>query len=300
MKESFVAFGNVYYVYSLDAGVGFVSNSDGLDAVTPSGEIIRAGLAGERSVNGAEIFTIIDKVFSEGPFLNHRNAETGANILFVRLGESQFGKIACDVVVFDNLPLLIRNDDIMRVETNARRTIVNDGISTTSGVTQISGLSLFDGALYFSADTFGPGGLGKELYKFENSVVSLAFNLTPGQSGNGIGRSMGVFDAGDEGGTPIFSSTHIGGNPNDDVLDSTDGDDELSGLGGDDVINGNNGDDILNGNEGDDRLTGGRCVDTLRGGDGVDVLTSGSGDGQFTGGAGSAKHVAGSGRRRHR
>lgn len=275
VTDSFVAGGNVFYNYSRDSGAAFISNEDVLDAVTPAGDIISAGLGGRTLVDGAEIYTIIDNIFTEGPLLGHRNAETGASILSVRLGDDRFGDRASDSVVFNGLLHVILNDNIVRVEANGSRTVVVDGDSSASGVTQISALSVFDGALYFSADTFGPGGLGRELYKFESDTVSLVFNLTPGQDGSSIGRSIGIFDTGDEGGTPIFSSTDTGGNDDDDVIDGTNDDDNLSGLGGDDIINGNDGNDILNGNEGNDRLTGGQGVDTLRGGEGDDFYDLG-------------------------
>ena len=273
--DSFVAGGKVFYSYSRDSGGAFISSSDVLDGVTPTGDIISAGEAGQTLVDGAEIYTIVDNIFSEGPVLSHKNAVTGASILSVRLGDDRFGDRASDSVVFNGLLHVILNDDIVRVEDNGSRTVVVDGASSASGVTQISALSVFDGALYFSADTFGPGGLGRELYKFESSTVSLVFNLTPGQDGSLIGRSIGVFDTGDEGGTPIFSSTDTDGNDDDDVIDGTNDDDTLSGFGGDEIINFNDGNHILNGNEGDDQFTGGRGVDTVRGGEGDDFYDLG-------------------------
>ena len=273
--DSFVAGGKVFYSYSLDSGGAFISSSDVLDGVTPTGDIISAGEAGQTLADGAEIYTIVDNIFSEGPVLSHKNVVTGASILSVRLCDDRFGDRASDSVVFIGLLHVILNADIVRVEDNGSRTVVVDGASSASGVTQFSALSVFDGALYFSADTFGPGGLGRELYKFESGTVSLVFNLTPGQDGSLIGRSIGVFDTGDEGGTPIFSSTDTDGNDDDDVIDGTNDDDTLSGFGGDDIINGNDGNDILNGNEGDDQFTGGRGVDTLRGGEGDDFYDLG-------------------------
>jgi len=134
---------------------------------------------------------------------------------------------------------------------------------------RIDEIAGFGGALLLEAQTVGPGGVGRELFKLEGNEFSLVSNLTPGQIDSSL-DFIGAFDTGDVGGTPIFSSSSTGGGPGNDELEGTNVDDDLSGFGGNDVINGNDGDDILNGNEGDDRLTGGRGVDTLRGGTGND------------------------------
>lgn len=58
------------------------------------------------------------------------------------------------------------------------------------------------------------------------------------------GGERGVFDTGDEGGTPVFSTTDLGG-PGDDIIEGTNGDDVINGFAGDDVITGARGEDIL-------------------------------------------------------
>lgn len=275
ISSGFAAGGNIFYSYNkaFDTVLSTAERTD--DVVFPDGstQTLVGSLNNRSAVVGSEIYTTISNDNSKIIGLQIRDATTGDTVRSLEFRTEEFASISSPLF-FEGKPHMILAGDIVKVNGNGSITRLVDGNANPSqegGVGLIKALSAFGGVLYFETEIFGAEDVGREIYKLENGVVSLVINLTAGAGSISISAPLGVFDTGDEGGTPIFSSNDPIGTDGDDVLEGTSADNVLSGLAGNDILRGFAGDDELNGNSGDDELIGGTGGDQMTGGTGDDT-----------------------------
>ncbi|WP_406645897.1 choice-of-anchor Q domain-containing protein [Aliisedimentitalea scapharcae] len=258
---------------TLTADPSGVSDADGINAATLSGQWLRDGVA----VAGATATTYA-----------LTQADVGAQMSY-RFGYTDNAGTAETVTSAATVAVANVNDLPTGAVTISGGTKSGDTLTAdTSGVADADGINESTEAGQWLRDGTPIAGATNETYTLTSDDVgrqiSVVFTYT-----DTFGTDESVTSAATGPITP--GALNLTGTPGRDVLIGAEGNDTITGLGDNDRLVGNAGNDIINGGDGADTLNGGEGNDTIQGGatdaDLRDVVFAGAGDDSVDAGAGN-------------
>ncbi|UWQ91564.1 hypothetical protein K3727_01735 [Rhodobacteraceae bacterium M382] len=258
---------------TLTADPSGVSDADGINAATLSGQWLRDGVAVAGATSTTYALT---------------QADVGAQMSY-RFGYTDNAGTAETVTSAATVAVANVNDLPTGAVTISGGTKSGDTLTAdTSGVADADGINESTEAGQWLRDGTPIAGATNETYTLTSDDVgrqiSVVFTYT-----DTFGTDESVTSAATGPITP--GALNLTGTPGRDVLIGAEGNDTITGLGDNDRLVGNAGNDIINGGDGADTLNGGEGNDTIQGGatdaDLRDVVFAGAGDDSVDAGAGN-------------